>query len=133
MSPNPIEELVRTGEHENLDDDADASSETLEHQALEPATEAFVKNHGRKIMRRHIIACPVRRLRWWFIFLAGGLLVGQAAAVIIVRLSIAAGRAEVRETVRQTVEQVLREKKIIGDFEMPVNHLQVAVNAKEVP
>lgn len=120
MSPSPVDILTESGTHDSVDDGGgDDSSEALEHQALEPASEAFVKNHTRRVIRHHVAFCPIRRLRWWLVFAAGGLFVGQVAAVVIIKLGMTAAQVELQKTVETTVEKMLKEKKILGT-ETPV-------------
>lgn len=105
MTPHPS--LFDTGNQDALEDQ---STEQLEHKANSPASEAYV---DRKVTR-HIGTCWIRRLRIWVAFAAGILVAGQVASVWIVRASLLAARAEMRDEVRKTVNEVLTERKITG-------------------
>lgn len=71
------------------------------------------------MFRLHVRTCPMRRLRVWLVFAAGVLFAGQIAVVVIIRLGIIAAQAELNKTIKSTVEEVLKEKKIIGTEESP--------------
>jgi hypothetical protein len=106
MPPIPIDLLS-----DRLDrGDEGPTSVELSRKANEPATEAYVDGK----LARHSAGCWTQRLRWWLAFCAGGVFVGQVAAVWIVHSSIGAARAEVQKIVRDTVDQVLKEKKLLG-------------------
>lgn len=129
----PFKDLDVLGNDTPPDDEGPTTVE-LERQANQPASEAFVI--GR--IRHHDTYCWAKRLRLWLYFVAGGLLVGQVAAVYIVRASLATYRAEtellkaqVREQIRETVDQVLREKKILG--QASAGPMFAATPMKEVP
>jgi hypothetical protein len=109
MTPSPIGILTETGDQEIVD--GGMTTEQLEAEANNPASIAFVK----RLLRWHATTCPMKKLRIWLVFGLGFMVAGQAAAVWIVQASLAAARAEVKEIVRTTVDQVLRERKIVGE------------------
>jgi hypothetical protein len=121
MTPSPTNILTDTGDQEAVDD-AGPSTAQLEQEAKTPASEAYVKRH----LRHHVNTCVVKRLRWWLVFTLGFMAAGQLAAVWIVRASLIAARAEAREMIRETVDQLLREHKILGEAPAPVGSVLVA-------
>jgi hypothetical protein len=112
MTPSPIDLLRETGESDALDNGP--TSEQLEAEANNPASEAFVK---RKV-RAHADTCWVKKLRLWLAFGMGAVFAAQVGGYFMIRASL-------REAVRGAVLEVLREHKVIATA--PVNPDAVAV------
>lgn len=108
MTPGPIDILSDSGTQDSVPEDL--SAEHLQKLAEAPASELSVMLG----IRHHATNCWAKKLRVWLVFVAGVLFAGQIAVGVIVKVSLAAARAEIHEAIRQGVEQVLRERKIIG-------------------
>ncbi len=111
---NTLDDLTRTGEHDDVDL-GDISTESLTKLAEQPASELSVLLGIRRHSGRCSAKSILRRYTLAISFAAGMVVVGQAAAVWLVHSTLTAARAELKETIRQMVDAILKEKKIIGD------------------
>jgi hypothetical protein len=102
MTPSPLD---TTDEQDSVDENL--SSEELARLAETPASELMVKLDIRKHARGCWAKARLRRYTLAAYFLAGAVTVFQVGGFFVLR-------SIVRDTIRATVEQVLKEHKLAG-------------------
>jgi hypothetical protein len=107
MTPSPMSLLSDTGEQETVEE---ISSDTLKKLAETPASELSVRLFHRNCWAKRWI----RRFRMWMMFVFGAAMVVQVGGAIAVNLALRNLDARTAETVRATVEKVLRDHKIVA-------------------
>lgn len=111
MTPSQFDLLSDTGDHDAADDSRPTTTKSLAEMAETPASELFVWEAHRNCWAKRWI----KRFRLWLAFSLGAAIVLQVGGVWIVRSAVKDLDSRTAETVRKTVEQVLREHKIISD------------------
>lgn len=97
---DPLSEIEET----EANTDGTPSPEDLEREAKEPASVAYVKNELRNRFTQHRGECEATRaVRKWRLWIAAGI----GAALVVQFGWLLAGRAIIRETVRDVVREEL--------------------------
>lgn len=119
MTPNPLNLLSDTGEHEAFDRE---TTKTLAELAESPASELFVlQTHRNCWVKRW-----VRKFRITMAFALGALFAVQVGGYFALRASL-------RDAVRSAVTEVLKEKMVIGAVAQPAPNDAVALTAQGGP
>lgn len=126
MTPLSLDNLLtESGENDAIDDSAQTPSPAdLEKLANEPATMLWTL---REIQRSSAACWAKRWVRGFRVRLAYVVGAAIAAQILIGMGGYFVVRAALREAVRGAVIEVLREKKIISEAEIPISPTAVSV------